>query len=103
VPSAVLLSAFTAALYHVGRSTTGPARGAQHWAQHATVGMSTEQRNHRRQTFSCLNKGDPVQVQNEQAAGMSPDELAPSGIERDLSERFSASQVQATQHFRPAL
>jgi len=88
----------------VGRSTTGPARGAQHWAQHATVGMRTEQRNHKRQTFSCLNKGDPVQVRKEQAAGMSSDELASSGVGRAfLSEGFSATQVQATQHFRPAL
>jgi len=79
-------------------------RGAQHWAQHATVGMRTEQRNHKRQTFSCLNKGDPVQVRKEQAAGMSSDELASSGVGRAfLSEGFSATQVQATQHFRPAL
>ena len=56
-------------------------RGAQHnWAQHVTVGMSTEQRNHKKHTFSWLSKGDPVQVRNEQAAGMSSKELASFGV-----------------------
>jgi len=50
------------------------------WAQHVTVGMSTEQRNHKKHTFSWLSKGDPVQVRNEQAAGMSSNELASSGV-----------------------
>jgi len=84
----VLLSR-RSALYHMGRSTTGPARGAQHWAQHATVGMSTEQRNHKRHTFSWLNKGDPVQVRNEQAAGMSSDELASAGVGRVFFQKAS--------------
>ncbi|DBA99655.1 TPA: hypothetical protein ACH3X3_012215 [Trebouxia sp. C0006] len=42
------------------QSRGAAARGAQHWAQHATVGMSTEQRNHKRRTFSWWNKGDPA-------------------------------------------
>ena len=102
MPDGVPLCLSSAAQSHVQVSSLS--RGAQHWAQHAT-GLSTEQRNHETAYIQLVEQRRPGA--SAKRAG-SRNDFRRAGVFRGrtlqiLSEGFTATQVQATQHFRPIL